>query len=69
MRSNAKNGKLKNKKTVFSAFESFKNVYKEFLLKHFLESLSIIDEFNRSYYYFFIDTILNVFLTIRNYSK
>ena len=53
MRSNAKNGKLKNKKTVFSAFESFKNVYKEFLFKHFLESLSIIDEFNRSYYYFF----------------
>ena len=69
MRSNAKNGTLKNKKTVFGAFESFKNVYKEFLLKHFLESLSIIDEFNRSYYYFFIDTILNVFLTIRNYSK
>ena len=53
MRSNAKNGTLKNKKTVFSAVESFKNVYKEFLLKHFLESLSIIDEFNRSYYYFF----------------
>ena len=64
MGKNAENGALKNKKLYLVLSKVFKTFSKGLFLKRFLKSLSIIDEFDRCYYYFFIDIILNVFLKV-----